>query len=100
VCVCVCVTYGSCDISILRGETCVCAFARACVCVCVSVCVCVHIRLAQVRGWDDVRGRRAERLFHVIGSIPGFDPCHWVGLPAQRRVCFFPCPLLGRSWVG
>ena len=56
-------------------------------------------RLAQVCGWDDVRGRCAERLFHVIGSIPGFDPCHWVGLPAQQRVCFVSCPLLG-SFVG
>ena len=84
------------------GEKLVCVRVRVCAFVCVYVCVsvCLHIRLAQVRGWDDVRGRRAERLFHVIGSIPGFDPCHWVSLPAQRRVCFFSCPLFGRSWVG
>jgi len=34
-------------------------------------------KMGEVRGWDDIVCTYDERLFVVIGSLPGFDPCHW-----------------------
>ena len=53
-------------------------------------------RMRQVRGWDAIRNRHQERVFEVVGALPGFDPCRWVALPLARRfelyqVCKFRC---------
>ena len=58
-------------------------------------------RMRQVRGWDAIRNRHQERVFEVVGALPGFDPCRWVALPLARRfelyqVCKFRCMRLSQ----
>jgi hypothetical protein len=36
-----------------------------------------------VRGWDGIDCMYHERMFEVIGALPGLDPCRWVALPVQ-----------------